>query len=171
MSLKEHPKVNEWLTCVETEMRTTLASMLADAVKDVQQFSTETIDPANYMNWVDTYNVSTHTTLHHATPHHTIDPANYTNWVDTYNVSTNNTPTLSPPHTTPSTYCTYMHWIDTCDVTTLDQANCTAGRGNGKRKSSLHFARAGSSPPARKELHVEWVLHVCVGVACVLRAC
>lgn len=57
MSLKEYPKVNEWLTRVEGEMRTTLATMLAEAVKDVQQFSTESIDAQKYLQWVDTYNV------------------------------------------------------------------------------------------------------------------
>ena len=57
VSLKEHPKVNEWLTCVETEMRTTLATLLAAAVSDVQQFNSESIDGQQYMKWVDGYQV------------------------------------------------------------------------------------------------------------------
>lgn len=58
VSLKEHPKVNEWLTCVESEMRTTLATLLAAAVTDVQQFNSESIDGQQYMKWVDGYQVS-----------------------------------------------------------------------------------------------------------------
>ncbi|XP_074612492.1 cytoplasmic dynein 1 heavy chain 1-like isoform X2 [Acropora palmata] len=55
VSLTEHPKVNEWLTCVESEMRTTLAMLLASAVTDVQQFNSENIDGEQYMKWVDGY--------------------------------------------------------------------------------------------------------------------
>ncbi|CAH3116472.1 unnamed protein product [Pocillopora meandrina] len=55
VSLKEHPKVNEWLTCVETEMRTTLATLLATAVSEIQQFNSESIDGQKYMHWVDGY--------------------------------------------------------------------------------------------------------------------
>ena len=57
VSLTEHPKVNEWLTCVESEMRTTLATLLATAVTDVQQFNSESIDGQEYMKWVDSYQV------------------------------------------------------------------------------------------------------------------
>jgi len=57
VSLKEHPKVNEWLTCVESEMRTTLATLLAEAVTDVQQFNSESIDGQQYMKWVDGFQV------------------------------------------------------------------------------------------------------------------
>ena len=57
VSLKEHPKVNEWLTCVETEMRTTLATLLATAVTEIQQFNSESIDGQKYMHWVDGYQV------------------------------------------------------------------------------------------------------------------
>ena len=57
VSLTEHPKVNEWLTCVESEMRTTLATLLATAVTDVQQFNSESIDGQQYMKWVDGFQV------------------------------------------------------------------------------------------------------------------
>lgn len=57
VSLKEYPKVNEWLTCVESEMRTTLATLLAEAVTDVQQFNSENIDGQQYMKWVDGFQV------------------------------------------------------------------------------------------------------------------
>ena len=49
--------MNEWLTCVESEMRTTLATLLAEAVTDVQQFNSETFDGQQYMKWVDGYQV------------------------------------------------------------------------------------------------------------------
>ena len=57
VSLTEHPKVNEWLTCVESEMRPTLATLLATAVTDVQQFNSEAIDAGQYMKWDDSYQV------------------------------------------------------------------------------------------------------------------
>ena len=38
-------------------MRTTLATLLASAVTDVQQFNSEDIDGQQYMNWVDGYQV------------------------------------------------------------------------------------------------------------------
>jgi dynein heavy chain 1 len=57
VSLKEHPKVNEWLTCVEKEMRVTLASLLAEAMKDVSLFQSENIDSQKYLEWVDKYQV------------------------------------------------------------------------------------------------------------------
>lgn len=57
VSLTEHPKVNEWLTCVESEMRTTLATLLAEAVTEVQQFNSESIDGQQYMKWVDGFQV------------------------------------------------------------------------------------------------------------------
>ena len=39
-------------------MRTTLATLLATAVTDVQQFNSEAIDAGQYMKWVDSYQVS-----------------------------------------------------------------------------------------------------------------
>ena len=38
-------------------MRTTLATLLASAVSDVQQFNSENIDGEQYMKWVDGYQV------------------------------------------------------------------------------------------------------------------
>ena len=49
--------MNEWLTCVESEMRTTLATLLAEAVTDVQQFNSESVDGQQYMKWVDGFQV------------------------------------------------------------------------------------------------------------------
>ncbi len=48
-------KINEWLTKVENEMRMTLAKLLAQAVSDVAQFKSTTIDQQKYMEWVDEY--------------------------------------------------------------------------------------------------------------------
>lgn len=53
----EHPKINEWLTLVEKEMRVTLASRLKEAVSDVKQFREGGIDPAAFMAWCDKYQV------------------------------------------------------------------------------------------------------------------
>jgi dynein heavy chain 1 len=58
VNLKQNPKVNEWLTCVENEMRTSLATLLALSVKEIQQFNTDKIDN-EYMGWVDKYQVCT----------------------------------------------------------------------------------------------------------------
>ena len=40
-------------------MRTTLATLLASSVTDVQQFNSENIDGQQYMKWVDDYQVTT----------------------------------------------------------------------------------------------------------------
>ncbi|XP_072172912.1 cytoplasmic dynein 1 heavy chain 1-like [Diadema setosum] len=55
VSIKEHPKINEWLTLVENEMRVTLAKSLATAVASVSQFKEGDIEPEKYFNWVDQY--------------------------------------------------------------------------------------------------------------------
>eukprot|EP00112_Aurelia_sp_Birch-Aquarium-sp1_P023013 Seg670.8 transcript_id=Seg670.8/GoldUCD/mRNA.D3Y31 product="Cytoplasmic dynein 1 heavy chain 1" protein_id=Seg670.8/GoldUCD/D3Y31 len=55
VSLKENPKINEWLTMVETQMRLTLANLLAQSVKDIQEFSSAQIGPQSYLKWVDSY--------------------------------------------------------------------------------------------------------------------
>lgn len=55
VSTTDHPKINEWLTLVEKEMRVTLASSLAQAVQDIKQFKEGSIDSSLYMQWVDKY--------------------------------------------------------------------------------------------------------------------
>nr|QVD39637.1 Dynein heavy chain, cytoplasmic [Schistocerca gregaria] len=55
VSTVDHPKINEWLTLVESQMRLTLASSLAQAVQDIKQFKEGGIDPSAYMNWCDKY--------------------------------------------------------------------------------------------------------------------
>ncbi|XP_060529688.1 dynein heavy chain, cytoplasmic isoform X3 [Cylas formicarius] len=54
VSTIEHPKINEWLTLVEKEMRVTLASSLTQAVQDIKQFN-DGIDPKLFMEWCDKY--------------------------------------------------------------------------------------------------------------------
>ena len=56
VSLIENPRINEWLTKTESEMKVSLAKFLADGVAGVQQFSTaEVIDQQKYMEWLDSY--------------------------------------------------------------------------------------------------------------------
>lgn len=55
VSTVENPKINEWLTMVEKEMRFTLASYLAQAVQDIKQFKDGQIDSQKYMEWCDKY--------------------------------------------------------------------------------------------------------------------
>ena len=53
----ENPKINEWLTLVEREMRMTLANNLAAAVADMRQLKQEGTTAAAYMEWCDRYQV------------------------------------------------------------------------------------------------------------------
>uniref|UniRef100_A0A1B0B0C4 Dynein heavy chain, cytoplasmic n=1 Tax=Glossina palpalis gambiensis TaxID=67801 RepID=A0A1B0B0C4_9MUSC len=55
VSTVEHPKINEWLSLVEKQMRFTLASLLTQAVQDIKQFRDGQIDPQKYMEWCDKY--------------------------------------------------------------------------------------------------------------------
>ena len=55
VSLIENPKINQWLALIEKEMRLNLAMLLAQAVEDVLQFNTDTIDIGQYLQWVDRY--------------------------------------------------------------------------------------------------------------------
>lgn len=55
ISIADNPKINQWLSMVEKEMRMTLATLLAKAVEDISQFSSEQIDIAHYIEWVDQY--------------------------------------------------------------------------------------------------------------------
>ena len=46
-------KINEWLASVESEMRLTLAKLLAQAVKDIAEFRSVTLGQPAFMLWVD----------------------------------------------------------------------------------------------------------------------
>ncbi|KAJ8394229.1 hypothetical protein AAFF_G00048120 [Aldrovandia affinis] len=56
VSITEHPKINEWLTLVEKEMRVTLAKLLAESVTEVGAFNKgNSIDLTTYIDWIDRY--------------------------------------------------------------------------------------------------------------------
>ena len=55
VSIVDNPKINQWLSLVEKEMRISLATLLAKAVDGISQFSSELIDSTSYLDWVDKY--------------------------------------------------------------------------------------------------------------------
>ena len=55
VSIKENPKINEWLTLVEREMRISLGKILSEAVAGITSFKQGKINKADYMNWLDQY--------------------------------------------------------------------------------------------------------------------
>ena len=55
VSIAAHPKINEWLTLTEKEMRVTLAKLLAAAVVDMTAFKAGQIESNKYIEWVDKY--------------------------------------------------------------------------------------------------------------------
>ena len=58
VSMAAHPKINEWLTQVEKEMRVTLAKLLSQAVHDMAAFKSGKIEQGSFMTWVDKYQVT-----------------------------------------------------------------------------------------------------------------
>ena len=55
VSIIDNPKINEWLSLIEKEMRMTLAQNLASAVADIKQFKHGPIDTPSYLQWCDKY--------------------------------------------------------------------------------------------------------------------
>ena len=55
VSIVDNPKINQWLTLVEKEMRLNLATLLAQAVDNIAQFNKTQIEPNAYLEWVDCY--------------------------------------------------------------------------------------------------------------------
>ncbi|XP_063040383.1 cytoplasmic dynein 1 heavy chain 1 isoform X1 [Engraulis encrasicolus] len=56
VSITDHPKINEWLTLVEKEMRVTLAKLLAESVTEVGDFNKGgSINLSGYIDWIDRY--------------------------------------------------------------------------------------------------------------------
>ncbi|KAJ3613107.1 hypothetical protein NHX12_019361, partial [Muraenolepis orangiensis] len=56
VSITKHPKINEWLTMVEKEMRVTLAKLLAESVTEVTDFNKgDDVDLIQYITWIDRY--------------------------------------------------------------------------------------------------------------------
>lgn len=55
VSIVDNPKINQWLTLVEKEMRLNLANLLAQAVDNIGQFNKTQIESNAYLEWVDRY--------------------------------------------------------------------------------------------------------------------
>ena len=54
VSIKEHPRINDWLRRVECEMRNTLAQMLAASVAEYTKITSGAqVDIAQYNQWLD----------------------------------------------------------------------------------------------------------------------
>ncbi|KAG0004346.1 hypothetical protein BGZ79_009578 [Entomortierella chlamydospora] len=54
VSIKDNPRINDWLTLVEKEMRMSLAQILAESVQEMNVFYlAETLDPAAFLSWID----------------------------------------------------------------------------------------------------------------------
>ena len=55
VSIVDNPKINQWLSLVEKEMRLNLAMLLAQAVDGITKFSKGNIQTEQYLEWVDSY--------------------------------------------------------------------------------------------------------------------
>ncbi|KAL8276643.1 hypothetical protein RQP46_010992 [Phenoliferia psychrophenolica] len=55
--LKDYPKINEWLTKLESEMKVSLAQLLARAYQDLELFynAPEVLDNERFLAWIDRY--------------------------------------------------------------------------------------------------------------------
>lgn len=56
VSIKDNPKINDWLTLLEKEMRQSLAMLLSDAVNELENiYNAEEMNSEEFMSWVDRY--------------------------------------------------------------------------------------------------------------------
>ncbi|KAJ3389103.1 hypothetical protein HDU92_001163 [Lobulomyces angularis] len=56
ISIKDNPRINDWLTLVEREMKVTLALLLADSLSEIEIFySSENLENEVFLNWIDKY--------------------------------------------------------------------------------------------------------------------
>ncbi len=55
VSIAKNPKINDWLTLIEKEIRVTLANLLAQSVAESHQFRSGKLDPLMYLNWAGSY--------------------------------------------------------------------------------------------------------------------
>jgi dynein heavy chain 1 len=56
VSIKDNPKINDWLTILENEMRVSLALLLNDAVTELEGiYNAEEMSSEDFMNWIDRY--------------------------------------------------------------------------------------------------------------------
>ncbi|PLW56951.1 hypothetical protein PCANC_02857 [Puccinia coronata f. sp. avenae] len=55
--LKDYPKINDWLTKLETQMQTSLAELLCKAVDELSSFYTQgdTLDKDRFLHWIESY--------------------------------------------------------------------------------------------------------------------
>lgn len=56
VSIKDNPKINDWLTLLEKEMRVSLAMLLSDAVTELEAtYNADEMNSNDFMEWVDRY--------------------------------------------------------------------------------------------------------------------
>jgi dynein heavy chain 1 len=55
VSIAENPKINDWLTLIEKEIRFTLASLLNQSVQESHQFRQGNLDRDQYLAWAERY--------------------------------------------------------------------------------------------------------------------
>jgi len=56
ISIKENPKINDWLTMIEKEMKVSLALLLTDAVTEMNTFYlADELDIGVFLDWSDKY--------------------------------------------------------------------------------------------------------------------
>ncbi|KAI8810266.1 dynein heavy chain [Cladochytrium replicatum] len=56
VSIKDHPRINDWLTMLEKEMRTSLALWLSDSWDDLNSFyQDESLDSTRFLQWIDQF--------------------------------------------------------------------------------------------------------------------
>ncbi|KAI7858782.1 dynein heavy chain [Circinella umbellata] len=56
VSIKDNPKINDWLTLLEKEMRVSLATLLSDAVTELDSiYNAEEMSSDDFMAWIDRY--------------------------------------------------------------------------------------------------------------------
>ena len=55
ISLKEYPKINDWLTKLESEMRRSLAVLLCQSVSELQVFYGSGLEIEPFMGWMEKY--------------------------------------------------------------------------------------------------------------------
>ena len=55
VSLKDYPKINDWLTKLESEMRRSLAVLLCESVTELQGFYGSGLEMGSFMAWMEKY--------------------------------------------------------------------------------------------------------------------
>ena len=57
ISIKQYPKINDWLTRIEKEISLTLANLLAQAISQLITIQSNLNDKQAFINWLDQYQV------------------------------------------------------------------------------------------------------------------